>query len=155
MISAVLKFFFRRTQVVDIYTDGSAKEGRGAWAFVMVRDGIVVCEKSASIKRASSNPMEFRAAIEALRALDGAVGSGGRGKKLVATLFSDSRILIDSMTVWRGTDLRPRGLEAELAALDVLAAKHAITWKWIRAHAGHEFNERCDQLCIQARDQLG
>lgn len=145
MINAVLKFFFRRAPVVDIYTDGSAKEGRGAWAFVIVRDGFVVSEKSAGIKKASSNPMEFRAAIEALKSLT---------EKTTATLFSDSRILIDSMTVWQGSDLRPRGLEAELAELDGLAAKHAITWKWIKAHAGHEFNERCDQLCIQARDQI-
>lgn len=146
MLSAILKFLFRRTPVVDIYTDGSAKEGRGAWAFVMVRDGIVVCEQSAGVKKASSNPMEFRAAIEALRSLQ---------ERTTATLYSDSRILIDSMTVWQGMDLRPRGLEVELVELDALAAKHTITWKWIRAHAGHEFNERCDQLCIQARDQLG
>jgi ribonuclease HI len=144
MIDAVLKFFFRRTPVVDIYTDGSAKEGRGAWAFVIVRGGSVACEKSAGVRRASSNPMEFRAAIEALKSLE---------EKTTATLYSDSRILVDSMTVWQSTDLRPRGLEAELAELDELAVKHTITWKWIKAHAGHEFNERCDQLCIRARDQ--
>jgi ribonuclease HI len=147
MIKAVLKFLFRRNAVVEIYTDGSAKEGRGAWAFVIVCDGLIVLEKSAGIKKASSNPMEFRAAIEALKSLQ---------ERTVATLFSDSRILIDTMTVWmEDTDLRPRGLEMEIAELDALNERHTITWKWIRAHAGHEFNERCDQLCIRARDKLG
>jgi ribonuclease HI len=144
MKNTILKFLFRRIPVVDIYTDGSAKEGRGAWAFVIVRDGVSVREKSAGVKKASSNPMEFRAAIEALKSFE---------EKTTATLYSDSRILIDSMTVWQGTDLRPRSLEAELAELDHLAANHVITWKWIKAHAGHKFNERCDQLCIQARDR--
>lgn len=134
--------FFRKP-IIEIYTDGSSKDGRGAWAFVIAHNGQWVREHSGAVRKASSNPMEFRAALEALRSLT---------EKTTATLYSDSRILIDTMTVWKNTDLRPRGLEAETAELDQLAEKHTITWKWIRAHAGHEFNERCDFLCIKARD---
>lgn len=139
----------------EIYTDGSSKDGRGAWAYVLVRRdrGLfasgrsVVREDSGGVRKASSNPMEFRAAIEALKSLSA---------QTTATLYSDSRILVDTMTVWQGNpDLRPRGLEAEIVELDRLASQHNITWKWIRAHAGHEFNERCDFLCIQAREKLG
>lgn len=128
----------------EIYTDGSSKDGRGAWAYVLVKNGRFVREDSGAVKKASSNPMEFRAAIEALKSLSA---------QTTATLFSDSRILIDTMTVWQAkAELRPRGLEAEIAELDRLSSQHKITWKWIRGHAGHEFNERCDFLCIQARD---
>lgn len=139
----------------EIYTDGSSKDGRGAWAYVLVRrsrgpfarGGTFVREGSGAVRKASSNPMEFRAAIEALKSLNA---------ETTATLFSDSRILIDTMTVWQGNaELRPRGLETEIAELDRLTGQHKITWKWIRAHAGHEFNERCDLLCIQAREKLG
>lgn len=150
-----LQRLFGRDTSFEIYTDGSAKEGRGAWAYVLVsgRRGVfassqtVVREDSGTVRKASSNPMEFRAAIEALKSL---------GVATTATLYSDSRILIDTMTVWQGNaELRPRGLEAEIAELDQLVSQHNITWKWIRAHAGHEFNERCDFLCIQAREKLG
>lgn len=145
MKNAILKFLFQRAHKFEIYTDGSAKEGRGAWAYVFVKDGKFVREDSGAVKKASSNPMEFRAAIEALKSLSAPIS---------ATLYSDSRILVDTMTVWQGNaELRPRGLENEIAELDQLASQHEITWKWIRAHAGHEFNERCDWLCIQARDR--
>lgn len=137
----------------EIYTDGSSKDGRGAWAYVLVRQDrspfakgrVLVREDSGAVKKAASNPMEFRAAIEALKSLSA---------RTTATLYSDSRILVDTMTVWQGNaELRPRGLETEIAELDQLVNQHEITWRWIRAHAGHEFNERCDWLCIQARDK--
>lgn len=89
--------------------------------------------------------MEFQAAIEALTSLP---------EGIEATLFSDSRILIDSMTIWKGTDLRPESLAPQIDELDRLNERRFIAWKWIKAHAGHEFNERCDALCIAARDSL-
>jgi len=150
MITAVFKFLFRRNHKLEIFTDGSAKEGRGAWAYVIVRAGVATSENSGAVRKASSNPMEFRAAIEALKSLPA---------NTTATLYSDSRILIDTMTIWKDTEnaseLRPRSLETETAELDQLASQHKITWQWIRAHADHKYNERCDQLCIQARNQLG
>lgn len=136
--------FFTKPKI-EIYTDGSTKEGRGAWAFVIVHNGQWQRECSGVVRKAASNPMEFRAAIEAMRSLT---------ERTTATLYSDSRILIDTMTVWKNTGTRPRGLELETAELERLAKKHIITWKWIRAHAGHEFNERCDLLCIKARESI-
>lgn len=134
-----------RVPALEIYTDGSAKNGRGAWAFVIIENGQILQERAAAVRKTASNFMEFRAAIEALKALE---------EGCVATLYSDSRILIDSMTLWVSTGKRPLALSAEVAQLDQLQEKHQITWKWIRAHAGHEFNERCDWLCQQARESL-
>jgi len=145
MITTLFKFFFQRSKAVEIYTDGSAKDGRGAWAYVITHHGKVTKENSGAKKKAASNPMEFQAAIEALKSLP---------PNTKATLYSDSRILVDSMTVWKNTELRPQSLARQIQELDELCAQHPITWRWIKAHAGHEFNERCDVLCIKARDSL-
>ena len=134
-----LSRFFQFSQTFQVYTDGSAKAGRGAWAYVIVKNGRVVSEASGKATRTSCNRMEFQAAIEALDSFS---------KKSRIELFSDSRVLIDALnlkarrTVY-GSD--------QLAILDDFTSTHAITWCWIRAHSGNPHNERCDRLCAAAR----
>jgi ribonuclease HI len=124
----------------EIYTDGSFKKGRGSWAYVIVQDGQVLREDSGSERKTSSNFMEFQAAIEALSSLPhGFDGS----------LFSDSRILIDAMTLPRPQ--RPLAFAEQFAALDELCQCRTISWLWVKAHAGNIYNERCDELCLLAR----
>jgi ribonuclease HI len=82
--------------------------------------------------------MKFQATIEALQQLP---------KKSTITLFSDSRILVDAATKKE----RPTRFKEQLEQLDVLSKKHTINWKWVKAHSGIRHNERCDELCIQAR----
>lgn len=140
-----------RRRHFDVYTDGSLKRGIGAWAFVVVEDGVVIHEASGRVRRTDSNRMEFHAAVEALRWLP--VSSE-------VMLYSDSRILIETLNQWRPVWkasgwTRPRDREIPhldlLRELDALSESRSVTWKWVRAHSGIEHNERCDQLCIQAR----
>jgi len=135
----------------EIYTDGSLKNGRGAWAYVLVQNGAVLREASGKSKKTTCNRMEFQAAIEALKILP-------LGSK--AKLFTDSRNLVDTVTIWMKEwktyqwvkkNQRPIPSVDLIRELDVLNQLHEISWHWIRAHAGIEFNERCDQLCIAAR----
>lgn len=123
---------------IEIYIDGSAKQGWGSWAYVYSKRGLWVNESSGRVRKASSNKMEFQAAIEALKVLPS-------NSKVV--IYSDSRLLVDAMT----SATCPRGLEQEVESLSSLVKNHSITWKWIKAHKGIKFNERCDELCIQAR----
>lgn len=131
-------FSFLRKNQFEIYTDGSAKHGWGSWAYVWTHKGESLKESSGRVRRASSNAMEFQAAIEALRALP---------TKSKVTLYSDSRILVDAMT----SGHQPPILLTQIHELSKIAQSHTITWKWIQAHAGLKFNERCDELCVQAR----
>ncbi len=137
--------------MVEIYTDGSYKQGRGSWAFVIVKNGIVTQEASGRSKKTSSHRMEFQAAIEAIRSLD--LGTQ-------AQLYTDSKILVNTINVWMPEWHMNRWLKKNdrpipnldlVKALYALHQMHSISWEWVKAHSGNTFNERCDQLCLLAR----
>ncbi len=163
-------FFFSRKKI-EIYTDGSLKNGCGSWAYIILQNGLVIAEGSGRQKNTTSNRMEFQAAIEALQALPEKRTAKLPEKlpvkwlkkwpqKRAVILYTDSRILIEAVTVripqWKAdgwvkkNDLPIHSLD-QMKILDYLNANHVITWKWIRAHSGNEYNDRCDQLCTQAR----
>jgi ribonuclease HI len=135
---ATLFRFIQTSPNLDIYTDGSSKNGFGSWAFIISRNGQPIVERSGRVRRASSNVMEFQAAIEAL-------GSLPANSKV--TLFSDSRILVDAMKSGAG----PRAYQDQMDTLMRLNEKHTIKWQWIKAHNGIALNELCDALCTLAR----
>jgi len=79
------------------------------------------------------------------------------------TLVSDSRYLVDAMTLawakrwqangwWRTK--KERAVNADLwARLLALCERHRVAFEWVKGHAGHEQNERCDVLAMQALKQ--
>lgn len=132
-----------KTANLEIFTDGSLKSGRGAWAFVIVRNGQIVQESSGMERKTTSLRMEMRAAIEALKFIP---------NKSIGTLHSDCRILIDALT--GNPAKRQLGPNADLLSILLgLNQRHAINWKWVKAHAGIVHNERCDTLCVEAREK--
>lgn len=124
---------------LHIYTDGSHKGKWGSWAFVVTANSQIIHEASGREAKTNCNRMEFRAAIEALTYLK----EGAR-----ARVSSDSRVLIRAMT---SNEDRPAASLDQLLILDHLKLSRRIRWSWVKAHAGHRFNERCDELCRQAR----
>jgi ribonuclease HI len=138
----MIKFYqyFKSFKVLDIYTDGSHKNGIGSWAYVVSRRKKSISEDFGCLNKANSNFMEFQAAIEALSAIP---------KKSVVNLHSDSRILVDAMTLGK----EPRANQEQILALKHLCELHKVTWKWVKAHNGNKLNERCDALCISARNR--
>ena len=72
-----------------------------------------------------------------------------------------AQYLVRGMSEWINGWIRDGRLETEDALanqdlwrqLALLACKHQIDWQWVRGHAGHPFNERCDRLAKQAVDQ--
>jgi ribonuclease HI len=130
--------YFKRSRPFEIYTDGSHKNGYGSWAYVVTQSGECIYSSSKRVRRASSNAMEFQAAIEALSSIP---------ENSSCSLFSDSRILVDAMKF----GICPRGYQDQFDLLKSLNEKHNIQWQWIKAHSGNKFNERCDELCILAR----
>lgn len=132
---------------VIIHTDGgcSGNPGIGGWAAVL-RYGEKVKEVSGGEIATTNNRMELCAAIEALRALK---------ERCDVTLFTDSEYLRNGITSWvrgwkyngwRTKDKKPVKNADLWKDLDHLAAQHQLKWEWLKGHAGHCDNERCDVL---------
>ena len=135
--------------VVEIYSDGSGTSaGPGGYGAIL-RYGAHEKELSGFEPEATSQRMELLAAIHGLEALQG---------PQKVHLFSDSQYLVRGMNEWLQGWVRNGRLDTPgaLANQDLwqqlltLSQKHRISWEWVRGHAGHPFNERCDRLARQA-----
>ena len=74
-------------------------------------------------------------------------------------IHTDSRYVIDGLTSWIQGWKRHGWLTSQKQPvvnrdlwerLDELASRHPVRWVWVKGHAGHELNERCDRLAVQA-----
>ncbi len=137
---------------VAVHSDGacSGNPGPGAWAAILTYKGRM-CEISGAVLATTNNRMELQAAIEALSALK---------EPCNVDFVTDSEYLRKGITEWLGlwkangwrTRAKKRVKNADLwCALDRLNSRHAISWNWVKGHAGDPCNERCDQL---AREQI-
>lgn len=138
-------------KAVTIHTDGGCEgnPGPGGWAAIL-RHGKFVRELSGGEPATTNNRMELRAAIEGLQALK---------EPCRVHLFTDSEYLRNGITQWikgwkaRGwiTKEKKPVKNADLwRALDAASAPHQVTWGWLKGHAGHADNERCDVLAGEA-----
>lgn len=135
------------------YTDGacSGNPGPGGWGALLLafgRDGEVVRERelSGGAPETTNNRMELTAAAEALEALR---------RPSTLTLVTDSAYVKDGVTKWihgwkargwRTADKKPVKNEDLWRRLEAAAAAHAVSWEWVKGHAGHAENERADAL---------
>ena len=132
---------------VVIYTDGacSGNPGPGGWGAILT-SGTHRKELSGGEANTTNNRMELLAAISALEALK---------KPSKVELHTDSIYVRDGITKWihgwrkngwRTADKKPvKNLEL-WQRLDAATHQHEIDWRWIKGHAGHEHNERADEL---------
>ncbi len=135
--------------MVEIHCDGSGQtSGPGGYG-VILRYGEHEKELSGFEPEATSQRMELLAAIRGLEALN--------NPKSVR-VFSDSQYLVRGMSEWVHGWIRKGRLYSPGALLNQdlwqelvsLASKHQVSWEWLRGHAGHPFNERCDRLAKRA-----
>ena len=139
------------------YTDGacSGNPGPGGWGVILqaIRDGELVRERELSGGEAdtTNNRMELMAAIRALETLE---------RSAAITIVTDSVYLRDGITKWihgwkrngwRTAAKKPVKNDDLWQRLDAAQAGHKVTWEWVKGHAGHEENERADQL---AREEI-
>lgn len=136
---------------VEIFTDGacSGNPGPGGWGAVLRYKGKEK-ELSGSDPQTTNNRMEMMAAIQALETLK---------RPMVVDLYTDSSYLKDGITKWihrwkakgwRGSNNKDVKNIDLWQRLDQVAAKHTISWHWVRGHAGHPENERADRLATGA-----
>jgi ribonuclease HI len=132
---------------VVIHTDGacSGNPGPGGWGAI-IRDGERVTEMKGGEAATTNNRMELLAAISALESLPDATP---------AELHTDSQYLRDGITQWlpgwkkngwRTSDKKPVKNVDLWQRLEAAAARHHVSWHWVRGHIGHDENERADAL---------
>ncbi len=142
------------TPTVTIYSDGGAQPnpGAGGWAAILIY-GDVQKEISGGEADTTNNRMELTAAVRALEALN---------RPCRVVFYTDSQYLKNGITTWiknwkkngwRTANRKPVLNQDLWEALDAQTAKHNITWKWTRGHAGDVYNERCDVLATEARER--
>ncbi len=138
---------------VEVYTDGACRgnPGPGGWGAIL-RWGKHEKELRGAVQETTNNRMELTAAIEALAALK---------RRCKVTLYTDSNYLKKGITEWlprwksrgwRTAGKKPVKNVDLWLRLDALQQRHAVSWRWVKGHAGTAGNERADELANQAID---
>lgn len=138
---------------VEIFTDGSCLGNPGPGGY-----GAILRYKqhektlSAGYYLTTNNRMELLAAIVALETLTSPCS---------VTLYSDSQYVRQGITNWihnwkkRGwktADRKPVRNVDLWQRLDLATQKHNVNWIWVKGHAGHDENERCDIIAKAAAE---
>jgi ribonuclease HI len=137
---------------VVIHTDGacSGNPGPGGWGAIL-EFGEHRKELKGGEAHTTNNRMELMAAISALEALT---------RPCLVDIHTDSQYLRNGVMSWikqwkrngwRTADKKPVKNVDLWQRLDALTEQHRVRWHWVKGHAGHDLNERADQL---ARDGI-
>lgn len=136
---------------VEIFCDGacSGNPGPGGYGAIL-RYGGSEKEISGSAPDTTNNRMEMTAVIEALRLLT---------RPCHVSVTTDSQYVVKGMTEWiagwqrkgwKNSKKEPVLNRDLWESLLEQSKDHSVEWKWVRGHAGHTENERCDQLAREA-----
>ncbi|HEX2858679.1 MAG TPA: ribonuclease HI [Alphaproteobacteria bacterium] len=142
-------------QKVDLFTDGacSGNPGPGGWAYLLRWNG-TEREGSGGENPTTNNRMEMQAVVEGLNALK---------QGCAVTIHTDSQYVMKGMTEWMPGWLKRNWKNSQNKVVEnrdlwellrVAAARHDLTWVWVRGHAGHPENERVDRLAVAAISKL-
>lgn len=136
--------------MIKVFTDGAAKgnPGPGGYGAILDYKGKRK-ELSEGFRRTTNNRMELLAVIRALEAI--------KKPGWDVLVYSDSKYVVDAvekgwLKSWvtknfkgkKNADLWRQFLE--------VSARHKVRFQWVKGHAGHPENERCDQLAVQAAE---
>jgi ribonuclease HI len=132
---------------VVVFTDGacSGNPGPGGWGAILTYGGVEK-ELMGGERLTTNNRMELMAAISALEAMK---------RPCRVELHTYSQYVKNGITSWihnwkrngwRTADRKPVKNEDLWRRLDQALAIHAVDWRWVKGHAGHDMNERADAL---------
>lgn len=138
---------------INLYTDGacSGNPGPGGWGSILVY-GKTEKEFSGGSKYTTNNQMELLAVIEGLKVLK---------EPCEVHITSDSKYVIQAIQEWlpnwkknnwktsSNKEIKNIDLWKEF---DLVSINHILTLEWVKGHAGHPMNERCDKLAVIQRN---
>jgi ribonuclease HI len=135
---------------INLYTDGSAKgnPGKGGYGIVL-KAGNHYKEISQGYRHTTNNRMELLAVIVGLEHL--------KSNKSDVVVFSDSKYVVDSVEKKWVFQWQKKGFKGKKNAdlwkrFLLIYQKHNVSFQWIKGHAGHPENEKCDLLAVEASD---
>jgi ribonuclease HI len=133
---------------VTLYTDGSSRGNPGPGGFgAILISGQHSKEVSQGFRRTTNNRMELMSVIKGLEMLK---KDGCR-----VTVYSDSKYVVEAvekgwLASWVKQDFKKKkNRDLWMRYLDV-ARRHTVSFRWIKGHNDHPFNERCDELAVAA-----
>ena len=141
---------------VEVYTDGacSGNPGPGGWGTILSARGVKK-ELSGGERSTTNNRMELTAVIRGLQALK---------RPCKVTVVTDSKYVADAVTLgwakkWKAQgwmrNKKEKALNPDLwEELLTLLSIHEVTFSWVKGHAGHPENERCDEMAVAAYQNL-
>ena len=142
-----------RKQTIYLYTDGAASgnPGPGGWGAVLVC-GNLRKEMSGGFALTTNNRMELLAVIMGLEAI--------RWENATVEVWSDSSYVVKAveekwLDKWVSTGFKKKKNSDLWLRFLPLYKKHQVTFHWLKGHAGHPENERCDRLAVAAYGQPG
>ena len=140
-----------KSSIVEIFADGSCSGNPGPGGYgTIVRYRTREKEISGYRPNTTNNRMELMAVIEGLEAL---------ASPSQVRVFTDSNYVYKGITTWMDSWLKRNWLNSQKRPvlnrdlwerLLVVSRPHQIEWRWLKGHAGHPENERCDKLARQA-----
>ncbi len=133
---------------IIIYTDGAAQGNPGPGGYgVVLKFGDQEKELSQGYKHTTNNRMELLAVIKALEAL--------KSTDYPVEIYSDSKYVVDAINkgwlrAWQKTGFKKKKNPDLWQRLIPLLNKYKPRFHWVKGHAGHAENERCDKLAVKA-----
>lgn len=138
------------TDKITIYTDGAARgnPGPGGYGVVMLF-GKHRKELSQGYRRTTNNRMELLAVIVALESI--------KEPKYPVHIYTDSKYVCDSINKgwldgWVKINFKNKKNPDLWKRFLAVRGKFNIHMHWVKGHAGHKENERCDELATEAAD---
>lgn len=135
-------------QSIYLYTDGAASgnPGPGGWAAVL-KCGNHQKELFGGFALTTNNRMELLAVICGLEAI--------KWENATVEVYSDSSYVVNAINQawlpkWIATDFKKKKNKDLWLRFNSIASKHKVNFHWIKGHAGHPENERCDFLAVEA-----
>ncbi len=134
--------------MIELFTDGASSGNPGPGGFgTILRAGPHYKEISAGFRKTTNNRMELLAVIAGLEAL--------KKPNQDVVVFSDSKYVVDAVEKGWVFGWASKGFAGKknkdlwLRFLQVYKL-HKVRFKWIKGHAGHPENERCDRMAVAA-----
>ena len=136
---------------IYLYTDGAASgnPGPGGWG-VVLKCGALRKEMSGGFRLTTNNRMELLAVIMGLEAI--------KWENATVEVWSDSSYVVKAVTEgwlpqWIATGFKKKKNADLWLRFQAVSSRHKVTFHWLKGHAGHPENERCDRLAVEAYGQ--